>query len=62
MFQLNRILFSKTLVSIVTWEVSLFMMIKFLNKLVSYLLKSGRVNQGIFRKDDQKRMVTSINH
>jgi len=41
MFQLNRILFSKTLVSIVTWEVSLFMMIKFLNKLVSYLLKSG---------------------
>lgn len=40
MFDLNRILFSPQLPNIVTWEVSLFTIIKFLFTLVSYLTVS----------------------
>ena len=40
MFDLNRILFSPQLPHIVTWEVSLFTIIKFLCHLVSYLTVS----------------------
>lgn len=37
MFHLNRILFSPHLQTIITWEVSLFIIIKFLSKLINFL-------------------------
>jgi len=39
--QLNRILFSPLLVSLKTWEVTLFMIIKFLHTLITFLHYSG---------------------
>ena len=41
MFHLNRMLSSPRLESIVTWEVALFVVIKFLFRLVSFLTSTG---------------------
>ena len=41
MFHLNRILFSPHLQTIITWEVSLFIIIKFLSKLINFLHSTG---------------------